>query len=57
MGWAEYMAQHERETIERKHERKRLFHWHRREWKDNIEMYLREVRLGALYWSDLAYGW
>jgi len=32
-----------KQLIGRKHERKRLFRRHRREWKDNIEVYLREV--------------
>jgi hypothetical protein len=44
-----------KQLIERKHERKRLFRRRRRKWKDNIEMYLRELRLNAVYWSDLAY--
>ena len=56
MGWAEYVAQHEKETIEKKRERKRLLRRHRREWMDNIKKHLREVRLNAVYWSDLAYG-
>jgi hypothetical protein len=45
-----------KQLTERKRERKRLLRRHRREWKDNIEMCLREVRLNVVYWSDLAYG-
>ena len=45
-----------KQLIERERERKRLLRRHRREWKDNIEMYLRELRLNAVFWSDLAYG-
>lgn len=45
MGWAEYVAQHENETNNREEACTRLIGRHRREWKGNIEMYLREVRL------------
>ena len=43
-----------KQLIERKRERKRLFHRHRHEWKEDIEMYLRDVRLNAVCWSYLA---